>query len=216
MQIWEERTIGKDGKKESKRSFEKLQLYLTEIPKPRNLYDLATLILYDEKNSKKVKRNQEIEKTYNSLYKLYSNYNWEGRSNAYDNYWTSKKQEAKNQLALDIELENIPLLRQRLTATNVDYQKLMENDTEKVVVNNELIERKVRPKDDAEAKLNNINAYKTTAETLYLFLNGGKVKSENVNKNTHTINKEGIDYFAGKDEYDKDKDFNIDDFINDD
>ena len=25
----------KDGKKESKRSFEKLQLYLTEIPKPR-------------------------------------------------------------------------------------------------------------------------------------------------------------------------------------
>ena len=211
MQIWEERTIGKDGKKETKRSFDKMQLYLTEIPRPRSLYDLATLILYNEKNSKKIKRNQEIEKTYNSLYKLYSNYNWEGRSQAYDNYWADKKEQAKVDLMLDIELKNIPILAQRLDSTNIDYEKLIKRTTEKVVVNGELVEREVRPIDDSNAKLNNINTLKTTAETLYLFMNGGTAKTENVNKNTHTITDEGIDYFKDKEEY-KGK-FNIEDFI---
>lgn len=214
MKIWEERTIGKDGKKESKRSFEKLQLYLTEIPKPRNLYDLATLILYNQKNSKKVERNREIEKMYSSLNKLYNDYDWEGRSQAYDNYWSNKKEQAKVDLMLDIELKNIPILAQRLDSTNIDYENLLKKRTEKVVVNGELLEREVRPIDDSNAKLNNINTLKTTAETLYLFMNGGTAKTENVNKNTHTITDEGIDYFKDKEEY-KDK-FNVNDFITED
>lgn len=214
MKIWEERTIGKDGKKESKRSFEKLQLYLTEIPKPRNLYDLATLILYNEKNSKKIQRNTEIEKMYYSLNKLYNNYNWEGRSQAYDTFWSNKKEQAKVDIMLDIELKNIPILAQRLDSTNIDYENLLKKRTEKVVVNGELLEREVRPIDDSNAKLNNINTLKTTAETLYLFMNGGTAKTENINKNTHTIKDEGIDYFKDKEEY-KGK-FNVNDFITED
>ncbi len=211
MQMWEERAVGRDGKKETKTTFDKFQLYLTEIPKPRNLYDLATLILYDEKNSKKIERNREIEKLYNSLNRLYNNYNWEGRSQAYDRHWADKREQAKLDIMLDIELKNIPILAQRLDSTNIDYEKLIKRTTEKVVVNGELLEREVRPIDDSNAKLNNINTLKTTAETLYLFLNGGTAKTENVNKNTHTIKDEGIDYFKGKEEYNKD--FNINDFV---
>lgn len=214
MQMWEERAVGRDGKKESKRSFEKLQLYLTEIPKPRNLYDLATLILYNQKNSKKVERNAEIEKMYHSLNKLYNNYNWEGRSKAYDTFWSNKKEQAKVDIMLDIELKNIPILAQRLDSTNIDYENLIKRKTEKVVVNGELVEREVRPIDDSNAKLNNINTLKTTAETLYLFMNGGTAKTENTNKNTHTISKEGVDYFKDKKEYDKE--FTVNDFITED
>ena len=115
---------------------------------------------------------------------------------------------------LDIELKNIPILAQRLDSTNIDYENLLKKRTEKVVVNGELLEREVRPIDDSNAKLNNINTLKTTAETLYLFMNGGTAKTENINKNTHTIKDEGIDYFKDKEEY-KGK-FNVNDFITED
>ena len=204
MQIWEEKIIGKNGRKETKKSFDKFQLYLTEIPKPRNLFDLATLILYEEKNSQKITKNHKIQKQYNSLRRLYYNYNWEERSNAYDNYWNMKREQAKQMEILKIELKNIPLIAQRIDGHNIDYQELMQNTTEKVVVDRELVERPVRPIDKTNAKLNNSNALKTDIESLYLLVNGGKVKTENKNEADVNLRADkSIDYFKDKEEYHK-------------
>lgn len=204
MQIWEERTIGKDGKKETKRSYDKFQIYLTEMPKPRSLSDLASFLLYNEKNSKKIEKNREFEKQYKSLYNLYNNYRWEERSNAYDNYWNNKREQAKQDAIMEIELKNIPLIAQRIDGHNIDYQELMQNKTEKVVVDKQLVERDIRPIDKTNAKLNNANALKTDIESLYLLVNGGKVKTENKNNTDLNVNAaNGLDYFKDKEEYKK-------------
>ena len=215
MQIWEERTIGKNGKKETKRSYDKFQIYLTEMPKPRSLYDLATFLLYNEKNSKKFQRTPQIQRQYDSLNKLYNNYRWEDRSNAYDNYWNNKREQAKQDAIMEIELKNIPLIAQRIDGHNIDYQELMQNKTEKVVVDKKLVERDIRPIDKTNAKLNNANALKTDIESLYLLVNGGKVKTENKNNTDLNVNAAtGLDYFKDKEEYKKT--FVSDDLLSDD
>lgn len=215
MQIWEERTIGKDGKKETKRSYDKFQIYLTEMPKPRSLSDLASFLLYNEKNSKKIKKDKEFTRKYHSLYNLYNNYRWEERSNAYDNYWNNKREQAKQDAIMEIELRNIPLIAQRIDGHNIDYQELMQNKTEKVVVDKQLVERDIRPIDKTNAKLNNANALKTDIESLYLLVNGGKVKTENKNNTDLNVNAaNGLDYFKDKEEYKKT--FVSDDLLSDD
>lgn len=205
MQIWKERIMGKNGRKETKQSFDKFQRYLTELPKPRKLYDLATLLLYNEKNSKKLEKTRKIQRQYKSLYFLYRNYNWEERSNAYDDYWNNKREQAKQDEILKIELKNIPLIAQRLDGHNIDYQELMQNTTEKVVVDKQLVEREIRPIDKTNAKLNNANALKTDIESLYLLVNGGKLKTESKSESDVNVKTdlEGIDYFKDKSDYQK-------------
>ena len=193
MEIWEERYFNeKENFLESPKSFQIFQQFLTELNKPRNVTDLATYRLYGEKKTKPEHRTEEWRKEYRRLRETCTRYKWFDRAAAYDKYWLQKREEAKQDMILDAELKNIPILAQRLDAINIDFQEMLNNNEEKLI-------------DSTKAKELNTKTLKTAVETLYLLLNGGTVKTEN--KNTHKVS--GIDYFSDKEEF-KAEDFKDD------
>ena len=182
MEIWEERYYcERENTLESPKSFEQFQQFLLELNKPRNLTDLATYRLYGEKKTKPEHRTREWELEYRRLAELSGKYKWYDRAEAYDQYWLKKREQAKQDMILDAELKNIPLIAQRLDAINIDFQKMLNENENKLI-------------DSTKAKELNTKTLKTAVETLYLLLNGGTVKTEN--KNTHKVS--GIDYFKDK------------------
>ena len=194
VEIWEERYYSeREDDLESPQTFQLFQQFLLELNKPRKLTDLATYRLYGEKKTKPEHRTREWELEHLRVVKLSGKYKWYDRAAAYDNYWLKKREQAKQDMILDAELKNIPIIAQRLDAINIDYQEMLNNNEEKLI-------------DSTRAKELNTKTLKTAVETLYLLLNGGTVKTEN--KNTHKV--QGIDYFKDKEEF-KAEDFKDDD-----
>ena len=193
MEIWEERYYNENlDYLESNNAFQMFQQFLTELNKPRKVVDLATYRLYGEKKTKPEHRTEEWQKEYLRLKGFCGKYAWFDRAEAYDKYWIKKREQAKQDMILDAELKNIPILAQRLDAINIDFQQMLNDNENKLI-------------DSTKAKELNTKTLKTTVETLYLLLNGGTVKTEN--KNTHKVS--GIDYFKDKEEF-KAEDFRDD------
>lgn len=215
MEIWEKRIIGKDGKKESKKSFDKFQLYDKEIPRPRDLYDLATLILYGDKNSKKFEKNREIKRMYSSLNKLYNNYDWDVRSREHDNFITKDIDET---LRIEGAMFCLKILKnsgEKIILADTEADRMMKNKTEMVVTKEGLVERPKRDKDQSKSLLENQEMRSIAIKDYFMVMNLGVTKTENKNDNTHTIKEnKGIDYFSGLKE--SESEFNIDDFITED
>ena len=102
----------------------------------------------------------------------------------------------------------------RITLADSEADRMVRNNTEKVVVGEELLERPKRDKDQSKSLLENQQMRSLAVDDFFKLVNDNVVRTENKNDNVHTINDEGIDYFKDKEEY-KDK-FNVNDFITED
>ena len=213
MQVWEERYTNNKGKKESKRTYDIFQIY-DNLPLPRNLYELTRQVYYSNQELEKARKNKDWQRRYNSIYSLYYNYDFEARATLHDNYKNRQINEALAIKGAEYRLKIFENTVSRITLADSEADRMVRNNTEKVVVGDELLERPKRDKDQSKSLLENQQMRSLAVDDFFKLVNDNVVRTENKNDNVHTINDEGIDYFKDKEEY-KDK-FNVNDFITED
>lgn len=213
MQVWEERYTNNKGKKESKRTFDIFQIY-DNLPLPRSISELTRQVYYPNEKLEKARKNKDWLKKYNSIYSLYYNYDFDERATLHDNYTNKQINEALSIKGAEYRLKIFEKTVSRITLADSEADRMVRNNTEKVVVGEELLERPKRDKDQSKSLLENQQMRSLAVDDFFKLVNDNVVRTENKNDNTHTITDEGIDYFKDKEEY-KDK-FNVNDFITED
>lgn len=213
MQVWEERYTNNKGKKESKRTYDIFQIY-DNLPLPRDIKELTRQVYFPNQKLQNIAKSAEFQRRYHSIRSLYTNYDFEARATLHDNYKNRQINEALAIKGAEYRLKIFENTVSRITLADSEADRMVRNNTEKVVVGEELLERPKRDKDQSKSLLENQQMRSLAVDDFFKLVNDNVVRTENKNDNTHTITDEGIDYFKDKEEY-KDK-FNVNDFITED
>lgn len=213
MQVWEERYTNNKGKKESKRTYDIFQIY-DNLPLPRDIKELTRIIYFPNQKLQDIAKSAEFQRRYHSIRSLYTNYDFEARATLHDNHKNRQINEALAIKGAEYRLKIFENTVSRITLADSEADRMVRNNTEKVVVGEELLERPKRDKDQSKSLLENQQMRSLAVDDFFKLVNDNVVRTENKNDNTHIITDEGIDYFKDKEEY-KDK-FNVNDFITED
>lgn len=210
MQIWEERYTNAKGKKESTNVFKIFQHYLKMFP--RDYSKLVHEIYFpNEKYTRKLRECSDFKRKLNTIYRYSSDYSWKERCAKRDEHLAKRIDEDIYIHTKEFIIGNIKNAEQSIILFDKNKAEADGVDTEQVVVGDKLETRKRRQNEKADTLLKYETGKGLAIDNYFKMLNQGKIKTENTNKNTHTISKEGVDYFKDKNEYDKE--FSVNDFI---
>lgn len=180
MEIWEGRYTNKEGKKESKKGFDLFQLY-DEMPRPRSLPIFVIHTYFNDEDTEEIRKSQEYIRKYNSIYRLYRNYDWDDRADAHDVWIRQQNDKAILQEFNEFRLQELPNAMQRVTGHNVTYNNIKKNDTEVVVTKTGLKERPKRDSDITKSERENQEAYSLAIDDVIKLITGGVIRTENKN-----------------------------------
>lgn len=213
MQVWEERYTNSKGKKESNNVFNLFQHYLKMFP--RDYSKLVQEIYYpNEKLTKELQESSDFKKKLNIIYRYSSNFDWKERVAKRDEALARKLDEDIYIHSKEFIISTIVNAEQSIILFDKNKAEADAVEEEQVVVGDRLETRRRRQNEKADTLLKYENGKSLAIDNYFKMVNQGKIKTENTNKNTHTIKNDGVDYFKDKEEYGKE--FSVEDFITDD
>ena len=210
MQIWDERYTNEKGKKESTNVFHIFQHYLKMFPReyPRLVQEIY---FPNKKLTKELQQSSDFKRKLNLIYRYSSDFKWKERVAQRDEYRAKQLDDDIYIHTKEFIIGNIKNAEQSIILFDKNKEEADGVDTEQVVVGDKLETRKRRQNEKADTLLKYETGKGLAIDNYFKMLNQGKIKTENTNKNTHTISKGGVDYFKDKKEYDRG--FSVNDFI---
>lgn len=213
MQVWEERYTNAKGKKESTNVFRIFQHYLKMFPRDYNKL-VHEIYFPKEKYTRELQQCSDFKRRLNIIYRYSSDFSWKERCAKRDEHLAKRIDEDIYIHTKEFIISTIKNAEQSIILFDKNKAEADSVTEEQVVVGDKLETRKRRQNEKADTLLKYESGKSLAIDNYFKMVNQGKIKTENTNKNTHIVKEEGIDYFADKQEYDKE--FNVEDFITDD
>lgn len=181
MEIWEERYTDSKGKKESNNAFELFQYYLGMFP--RNHKKLCQEVYFpDKKLEKTLINSKEFKKKLNTIYNYSTRFDWKKRCKEYNKKVGPEKLEELERFKTDMAIKCVKNAGESILYYD---KKKVENEkrkTEKVVVNDELVERERRPNEVADTDLKIEKGKNLAVNNFFIIANRGVDKVETDNR----------------------------------
>ena len=202
MEIWEERYTNKKGLTESQMNHKRFLIY-RDMPN-RSLEKVTYAVFFpNEPISQNFSKSTEFKKKYNTIKKSCGTYDWQDRAIAYDNHQSKIIQEKNfNKLAsfFGDELDdaiNLPKI------VKVELHKIITQEYEEIIVDGQVIQRKIRPSDKIAMIQKLVNSYDTSVKSVGFIGNCGVTKTSNKNESKVEVKAEAESLFKDKESYHK-------------
>lgn len=202
MEIWEERYTNKQGVTETQMNHKRFLLY-RDMPN-RSLEKVTYAIFFpQEKISKEFSKTPQFEKKLNIIYKASSTYDWQDRVIAFDNH-NSQIIREKNQSQLhNFFSEELEDAIQLPKIVKVELHEIITQEYEEIIVDGQVIRRKIRPSDKIAMIQKLVNSYDTSVKSVGYIGNCGVSKTSSKNESTVEVKTDSVPLFADKESYHK-------------
>ena len=202
MAIWEERYTNKKGLTESQMNHNRFLVY-RDMPN-RTLEKVTYVIFFpNQPISKSFTKSPQFQKKHNAIKKSSSTYDWQDRVIAFDNHNAQIIKEQNQNKLLSFfgdELEDAIKLP---TIVKSELNGILNQEYEEIVVEGQVIQRKIRPSDKISMIQKLVNSYDTSVKSVGFIGNCGVSKTSNRNESTLELKTESKSLFEDKEKYKK-------------